>query len=251
MTGAGLDAILPLGDEQYQCGTAAEFAAYDASWGIPALKSITRPIPGNHEYGDSAGCTPSQAEPYYDYFGSAAGTAGEGWYSFDIGSNWHVIALNSQLCVRAGGCGPGTDQYAFLSNDLGATTERCILAYMHHPLFASGTGQDTAQVKPLWDLLYASRADVVLAGHKHIYERFKLQNPDGAAVSNGIRQFIVGTGGVERGAIGMPVETHSQRRNNAFGVLELTLRSASYEWEFQRDPTISSTFTDSGSRNCH
>ena len=50
LLGAGLAAVLPLGDLQYERGAPDAFAAsYDPSWG--RVKSITRPVPGNHEYG--------------------------------------------------------------------------------------------------------------------------------------------------------------------------------------------------------
>src|SRR4051812_29719493 len=43
------DLVLTLGDHQYNADSAAEFAAsYADSWG--ALRSITRPTIGNHEY---------------------------------------------------------------------------------------------------------------------------------------------------------------------------------------------------------
>ena len=64
-------AVLALGDLQYDHGTAAEFAAYDASWG--RFKAITHPVPGNHEY-DTSGAT-----GYYGYFGSAAGNPARGY----------------------------------------------------------------------------------------------------------------------------------------------------------------------------
>ena len=50
----GYDAVLPLGDEQYNAGSASAFAAsYHPSWG--RLDSIAHPVVGNHEYG-APGC---------------------------------------------------------------------------------------------------------------------------------------------------------------------------------------------------
>ena len=44
------DAVLPLGDNQYEAGSIAEYrASYAASWG--RLDAIAHPVPGNHEYG--------------------------------------------------------------------------------------------------------------------------------------------------------------------------------------------------------
>src|SRR5947209_7207282 len=83
----GLASVLTLGDNQYDCGSPAAFAAsYDPTWG--RLKSITHPAPGNHEYEatSSNGCDEQgQAAGYFGYFGTAAGDPTQGWYSFDIG----------------------------------------------------------------------------------------------------------------------------------------------------------------------
>jgi hypothetical protein len=69
--GRHVDAVLALGDEQYQSATTDGFArSYDLSWG--KLKSITYPTPGNHEY-----YTPDAAG-YFAYFGARAGDAARG-----------------------------------------------------------------------------------------------------------------------------------------------------------------------------
>ena len=45
----GYSDVLPLGDNQYYCGSLAAFqASYDKSWG--RVKSISHPVPGVHEY---------------------------------------------------------------------------------------------------------------------------------------------------------------------------------------------------------
>src|ERR1700680_3370021 len=68
------DAVLALGDEQYQNATTDGFAhGYDLTWG--KLKAITYPTPGNHEY-----YTPGAAG-YFAYFGARAGDAATGYYS--------------------------------------------------------------------------------------------------------------------------------------------------------------------------
>src|SRR2546427_8327733 len=82
-----------------------------------------------------------------------------------------------------------------LKADLAASTKRCTLAYMHHPLFSSGTMADTTE-RPLWQDLYAAGADVVVAGHDHNYQRFAPQTPTGVADPiSGIREFVAGWGG--------------------------------------------------------
>ena len=56
VVGKGYAALLILGDIQYEDGAYSKFlASYDPSWG--RVKSITKPVPGNHEYetGGAAG----------------------------------------------------------------------------------------------------------------------------------------------------------------------------------------------------
>ena len=188
---AGIEGtVATFGDNAYPRGTAADFArCYDPSWG--PFKDRTKPSPGNHEY-ETAG-----ASGYFDYFGSAAGEPGKGYYAYDLGS-WRVISLNSNCSSLVGGCGPGSPQEQWLKAELAAHSNACTLAYWHHPRFSSGVHGDESFVAPFWDDLYQAGAEVVLNGHEHVYERFAPQNPSGQTDSaQGIRQFIVGTGGAE------------------------------------------------------
>ncbi len=235
------DAVLPLGDLQYEDGSLGNFlASYDPSWG--RVKAVTRPVPGNHEY-----VTPNAAA-YYQYFGAAAGDPAKGWYSFDLGS-WHLIVLNSN-CALIGGCAAGSAQEQWLRADLAANPGVCTLAAWHHPRFSSGPHGDDPQTQALWQALEDAHADVILTGHDHIYERFAPQGPTGLAdPANGLRQFVVGTGG----KILYPLApTHANReaaQATDFGLLELTLRRTGYDWRFVGVP--GGTFTDSGSGVCH
>lgn len=225
--------VFTAGDNAYPSGTLAQFnACYEPTWG--AFKSRTRPSPGNHDY-RTAG-----ASGYFSYFGSRAGTAGKGWYAYDLGA-WRIYVLNSN-CSAAGGCSAASPQTTWLKADLAANPRRCVLAYWHHPLFSSGEHGNNPGVRPFWDALYAAHADVVINGHDHDYERFGRQTPAGAASKTGIRQFVVGTGGAERRPFGS-IKPHSLERNaKTFGVLKLTLHAASYDWRFV--PQAGKTYTD-------
>ena len=85
---SGVNAVLPLGDNQYNCGGGTAFAgSYDPSWG--QQKAISHPVPGNHEYWTTSGSdcsTQPDAAPYFRYFGAAAGDPTKGYYSYDLGS---------------------------------------------------------------------------------------------------------------------------------------------------------------------
>ena len=75
-------------------------------------------------------------------------------------------------------------------------------------------------------------------------------DPDGLAASPGIRQIVVGTGGVNLdGYIGANLSTREVRNASTYGVLKLTLSPTDYSWEFI--PVAGQTFTDSGSTDCH
>jgi hypothetical protein len=250
----GADAVLPLGDEQYGCGGASAFAAsYDPTWG--KAKAITFPVPGNHEYQTTggSGCSANaDAAGYYNYFGSAAGEPSKGYYSFDLGQ-WHLIALNSECANVVGGCGVGSPQEVWLKNDLAQhSSASCTLAYWHRPRFYSyGSTSDTTTA-PFWQDLYAAHADVILNGHQHFYERFALQNPNGQADPNGLREIMVGTGGesyMDPSATKLPNSQVTSAR--VFGILQMTLHPGSYDWNFLRVPNSPVDFTDTGNTACH
>ncbi len=246
-------AVLALGDLQYACGGYSAFLqSYDPSWG--RLRSITHPVPGNHEYGTTSthptgtGCSAaSDASGYFAYFGAAAGDPTKGWYSFDLGA-WHVVALNSN-CNRIGGCGLTSPQALWLQADLAASDARCTLALMHFPRFSSGPHGGYTSVDKLWQLLRADEAEIALAGHDHLYERFArldvLQQPDPL----GIRSFVVGTGGKERYAVTTVQPGSEVRIDDRYGVLELTLSDGSYAWRFV--PLGGGPALDAGAETCH
>ncbi|MDQ5807169.1 MAG: Ig-like domain-containing protein, partial [Actinomycetota bacterium] len=229
------------GDTEQNNATAAELAGcYEPTWGRHRWR--TRPAVGDHEYRQPG------ATPYWDYFGAAAGTRGEGWYSYDVGS-WHVVVLNSN-CAPVGGCGPGSPQYEWLQRDLAANAKSCTAAYFHHPLFSAGAlhgGRD--HVRPFWDLLYQHGAEFVYGGNDHTYQRFAPQTPEGTLDrAHGIRQFVVGTGGTQLYPLGPPHANTEVQDNSSFGVLRLTLKAGSYAWRFL--PQAGHRFTDEGETAC-
>jgi acid phosphatase type 7 len=233
--------VMAVGDLAYPDGTKENFTCYDRTWG--RAKARTRPAPGNKEFHSSG------ATPYFDYFGSVAGAPGDGYYSYELG-DWHIVVLNSE-CVDVGGCGPGSRQEKWLRADLAAHPISCTLAYWHKPLFSSGGAHgNNLEVTPLWQALYDAGGDVVINGHDHNYERFALQNSEGEPDPvHGIREFVVGTGGKNLRPFGATKPNSEVRNNEAFGVLRLTLRANSYDWQFISQE--GKNFADSGSASCH
>lgn len=256
---AGADHVLTLGDQQYECGGLSAFnESYDPSWGD--RKSITHPILADEEYGaNGTGCGVAGPDGYMAYFADqlaphqpSALDPDQGYYSFDIGA-WHVIALNSECSRITGGCAQGGPQNDWLESDLAVSGATCTIALMHEPRFASkanGAGPK-ASVKPLWQDLYAHGVEIVLSGDQHFYERFAPQDPDGTADANGIRQFVVGTGGKSHGGLATPdlrAPNSVTAMGSTFGVLRLVLRDGSYDWRFLVEG--SSPYDDSGTASC-
>jgi 3',5'-cyclic AMP phosphodiesterase CpdA len=221
------DAVLALGDLQYENGELDKFnASFDKNWG--KLKAKTYPAPGNHEY-----VTPGAAG-YFGYFGERAGDPAKGYYSFNVGS-WHMIALNSN-CSDIGSCAVGSAQYQWLEQDLKTSPKACTLAFWHHPRFTSGRYSEstdtTGRMGAIWELLQNYQADVVLSGHDHLYERFAPQNSSASSNPAGIRQFTVGTGGKVLYKKGSSKPNSEVLIDDQFGVLVLDLYAKAYKWQF-------------------
>ncbi|MFD7078777.1 discoidin domain-containing protein [Streptomyces sp. NPDC059918] len=226
---------LTMGDNQYDDARISDFRAYyDKSWG--AFKAKTRPVPGNHETYDPAGSLAG----YKAYFGSIAYPQGKSYYSFDEG-NWHFIALDSNAFDQAA-------QIDWLKADLAANGKQCIAAYWHHPLYSSGGHGNDPVSKPVWKILYAAKADLVLNGHDHHYERFAPQNPDGKAAADGIVEIVGGMGGAEPYPIEQ-VQPNSQKRiSGQYGVLKLDFTDSGYSWSYVATDGVKDT---SPKYSCH
>ena len=228
--------VLTLGDNAYLNGTPADFSScFEPTWGteMPRL----RPAPGNHDYN-----TPG-ATGYYEYFGRLAGASNRGYHSYDIG-DWHIVALNSNIDATT-----GSTQELWLRQDLANTSRRCKLALWHHPRFTSSPRGDNTKMADIWTALYDFKVDVILNGHEHNYERFAKQTPTEVATNDGIRQFIIGTGGIGLTPFNTPKPNSERREALTYGVLKLTLHSAAYDWEFV--PAVDGVVVDSGSANCN
>jgi hypothetical protein len=228
-------AVLTTGDNAYEDATLSEYNAYyDPNWG--RFKNITYPTTGNHEYHTSG------AAGYFAYFGTRAPSA---YYSYDLGS-WHLIAIAAMAGVDAAA---GSAEEQWLRNDLAAHSNKCVLAYWHEPRWSAGSvhGNDSSSAA-LWNDLYAAHADVVLNSHDHDYQRYGPLNPFGAADPNGIREFIVGTGGWGHYDFTSTSPMPEVKNSTDYGVLKLTLHPGSYDWKFF--PIAGGSFSDSGSSSC-
>lgn len=261
--GQSPDLVLALGDNQYEAGRRSSYrASFDPSWARPFLDRRDRsanqlwPVPGNHEYYTTG------AAGYWSFFNGGtqssprtsgiAGTTYRGWYQRRTGG-WQILALNSN-CDQLGsaGCGSGSKQYRWLKKKLQSSSARCTLAYWHHPRFTDGEHTDAVEMRPFWKLLDRYDAELVLSGHNHSYERFAPMGAGARAKDDGVRQFVVGTGGKSLYAVapngGPTPEVFS---DTTMGVLSLDLGRNSYSWRFvPASFPGNGTFTDSGSADC-
>src|ERR1051325_5815578 len=116
---------------------------------IPILPSI-----GNHE---------QDASNYLHYVHLPGN---ERWYAYDIGPV-HLLALDFHFETEA------QEQFAFARKDLLASKAPWKIVFLHYPVFnigGHGTGWGHAAYLPLF---HEAKVDLVLAGHSHVYERFR------------------------------------------------------------------------------
>jgi hypothetical protein len=227
--------VLTLGDHQYNESSLAQFnGSYAKSWG--ALRPRTRPAIGNHEY-----LTPG-ASGYYTYFRNRQ-PGPPGYYRVAAGA-WQVFVLNSNCdkvsCAR---------EAAWLDRQMKAHPSRCSMITMHHPRYSSGAEHgNNSSVIPLWRVAYRHRADLVLTGHEHDYERFRRMDAVGhLRPYRGLLEFVVGTGGRNLYHSGTRKTGSAYFQASRFGVLRLSLGPRRFSWAFR---AIDGRVLDSGTRAC-
>jgi len=231
--------FLALGDIAYPKGAPDDYAkCYDPFYG--PYKDRTLPVPGNHDYMTDDGL------PYFEYFGPAAGSQEQSWYSRDVG-DWHIVFLDSN-CEFVGGCDEQSPQYQWLTEDLKSAQSKCVAAVWHHPRYSSSQYGDSEEMAPMFNALVAAGGDLVLNGHAHFYERYPRMSGDAQTAESGMREFIVGTGGANL----YPFETVNPasevRWNQGHGLLQLDLGPDGYQWRYL--PTDTAVVVDSGSDTC-
>ncbi len=210
------DAVVALGDLQYEVGQLEEFErSWAPSWG--RFDDIIAPVPGNHEYQTEG------AAGYLSYFGTGP------YYVREIGA-WRFYLLDSN-CDQID-C---DEEAQWLADDLAAHPTACAAIAMHHPRWSSSAEHGPQeQVDALWAAAVEGGVDLSLAGHDHTYERFAPIDADGSvtALEDGIVHFVVGTGGRSQYEIGERQPGSEAAVDGVFGVLDLTLRPAAFEWRF-------------------
>ena len=195
---------------------------YHPTWG--AFLERTLFTMGNH---DRASNTPGA--DYYAY------TRAERYYARPLGQWWRIYVLNTEN-VDLGGADPAA-QLEWLKGDIAAHPNVHKLAMWHIPMFSNVCGMHKkamvfpGKVGPWWQVLQQAGAEFVISGHVHRYERFARMLRNGTASSSGMRQFVIGSGGLNN----MPVLSRHPLCQSAVvarGIMRFDLYRDRYEWSF-------------------
>lgn len=223
------------------------------------------PIPGNHDYDRKNGSR--NAAPYFSYFETepkdrdgkplvSQQGKGTGYYALRFpeptDGPWLLIGLNPYTKSSINPSWPAWLESTLVDNADGGTDKApCILAFSHPYRFSSGyhghndnktdPNAPTAKLsglKSAYETLDSHGASVLLSGHDHHFEQFGKQDVDGNSSPDGMRSFIVGTGGGTPYLQNIKVSYATQAANqehmipDKFGALRLALYPDHYSWEF-------------------
>jgi hypothetical protein len=139
---------------------------------VPLLPSI-----GNHEQ-DGANYLAYFREPGAHRF----------FYSCDIGP-LHIVALDFRATKT------GDEQFAFIERDLAASRAPWKLVLLHVPMFNFGGHASLWGHDSYLPLFRRTQVDLVIAGHSHLYERFRPLVPRGVPGAWAIQHLTTGGGG--------------------------------------------------------
>jgi hypothetical protein len=235
---------------------------FNSNWGRASLKERIWAGVGNDEYDDELVTTFENNFPV-DRRGPDDGF----FYAYDYGpaDSWRVISLNSMCAVRSDtGTDSGPDEtgvdmaclekmLAWLDTEFSQNPRECTIALFHHPRFSSAIGADvqnnTVRMQGLWEHLARNGVDVAISAHARNYERFRPSDPFGRFDADGMRSFVVGTGGQTpfNAFAASPHPLSAARIANTFGIARFTLSPGSYDWAFL---PVGGAPTDTGTSSC-
>src|SRR5215217_3405341 len=176
-------------------GTYDNYLVYDAAWG--SFRNKTRPTYGHHDYYGSS--TAAGSEQYWNEGPDPRPvwvSNANSFYAYDVASsNWRTIVLNAvsteqPTSNQAPSCAVGSPQMNFLNNELN-TTKNTVL-FWHHARFSASMDHPTSEgatgcSKAFFGVAYEKKADLVVEGHSHLYERYDTRDKSGTKVAGGSR----------------------------------------------------------------
>jgi hypothetical protein len=201
----GPERVVIVGDVQYPSHGMRDYTeSFLPTWG--AFRSITKAVPGNHEY------EMSQASGYYEAWGADAGM-----WSERIGE-WLLVGINTSDGCGVVKCDVGSEQYNWLAQQIQNT--ECVVVFGHHPRVSSGAHGDTKKLQDIWELMESNDVEAYVSGHDHHYERVS---------GDIVTQYVVGTGGAGLRGANSEGETVVENRH---GFLAFTASSRGAEISF-------------------
>lgn len=199
-------------------------------------------MPGNHDYHDDL---KKNAGTYKTYFADTlkalkAENGAYYLYSFPEQSPhaWLLVGLNRYEQWSA--------QRAWIDKGLASSTAPCVLAFAHPFINSSGLhgkeeGMTDNGMVPVLDVLYKRGATVFVGAHDHSFEQFAAQDASGRRTDDGVRSFVVGTGGAS--LYPRPDEKNhplsEKFANKSRGLLKIVLFADHYAWSFLPIPGAS------------
>lgn len=161
------------------------------------------PVLGNHE---------EKSENYFNYF---ILPEKEIYYAFEDGPLF-VLGLDYHF-TRA-----SDEQYKFAERTLQATRAPWKIVMVHNPMFNVGGHISGWGHRYYLPLFHKTKVDMVIAGHSHIYERFKPIIPSNMKDASPITHITTGGGGAPlTTSVGHPALA-AYARTNHFLVFEIT-----------------------------
>jgi len=224
VSGWNPDFVITTGDNNYPSGEASTIDAnigkhygrfignYRGAYGPGSPTNRFWPSPGNHDW--DAG----SLAPYLDYFT----LPGRGRYYDVVIGPVHLYAVDSDPREPDGNT-EGSAQARWLQTALASSSSCFDVVYFHHPAYSSGFhGSYLAMRWPFesWG------ADVVFAGHDHVYERAKV---------GGIRHITVGLSGNETYPFNAPIPESEARFSARRGALLAVAREDGISFQFFAD----------------
>lgn len=216
------DFVITTGDNNYPSGGADTIDAnigrfysryignYKGRYGAGSQINRFWPAAGNHDW------ITDDLRPYLNYF-TLPGN--ERYYDVARGLV-HLFAVDS-VSQEPDGTTADSVQARWLKTQLAASVSCFKVVYFHYPAYSSGNVHGSS-LEMRWP--YAAwGADVVMAGHEHVYERLEV---------DGIPYFTVGTGGAGPYAFGAVLPESRKRVTGGFGALHVTADRTSIKFEF-------------------
>jgi hypothetical protein len=216
------DFVITTGDNNYYTGAketidvnigkhyASFIGNYKGAYGPGSHTNRFWPSLGNHDWG-----TPDAA-PYLEYF-TLPGN--ERYYDVDLGFV-HLFAIDS-IEVEPDGTSDTSVQAMWLKKQLAGSTACLDVVYFHYPPYSSGATHGSS-FEMRWPF-EAWGADVVMAGHDHIYERLEVGS---------IPYFIVGVGGASRYGFSTTLPESRKQFSDDFGAMRVTVDRTGARYEF-------------------